>query len=134
MALWRIMAYYLQGGTCPFLNWYRNQEISVQALFDATLDILRETEDWEDTKSFQPLKREHAGLGEIRFKLEERGREVRRFRPVGIWPPLMEREFILLVGCEKRPRAAYDPADAFIKALEYRRRLLDGEGDARDYQ
>jgi hypothetical protein len=142
MSLWTIKAYYLANGTCPMRNWYTAQDVEVQAQFDATLATLVATEDWEDrdTKQFKVLRADHVGLGEIRFKIEEwqrgvRGRTklVRRFRPVGIWPPVVEREFILLLGCEKS-RGVYIPDDAFTLALEYKRRLEAGEGEANEYR
>jgi hypothetical protein len=131
MRSWTINAYHLAGGFCPIQEWYRVQDIEVQAEFDAALAILRAELDWTDTKLFKVLKRNHAGLGEIRFKLD--GPPERRFRPVGIWPPIADYEFILLVGCEKL-RGLYIPDDALTQALEYRRRFLEeGEGEIREY-
>jgi len=112
-------------------DWYQRQDVEVQAEFDAALGILKAESDWLDTKSFKVLVRDHSGLGEIRFKLD--GPPERRFRPVGIWPPIVDYEFILLVGCEK-VRGLYIPEDAFRQSLEYRRRLLDdAEGDIHEY-
>lgn len=130
------MAYYLEGGTCPIRNWYVLQGVPVQAAFDSAMGILAATEDWTDTKTFEVLKRQHAGLGEIRFGVEElrRGeKQWRRFRPVGIWPPRVEREFILLLGCEKESHGVYIPPNAFDLALDYRQRFLDGRGRIDDY-
>ncbi len=131
MAAWQIKAYYLRGGTCPIRDWYRAQDVAVQAGFDATLDILKATVDWTDSKAFKVLKRGQAGLGEIRFRLGEP--ELRRFRPVGMWPPINNREFILLVGCEKKSNGVLIPDDAFELALEYKRRWERGEGEVHDY-
>jgi len=131
MPLWRIKAYYLQGGTCPIRDWYRRQDIPVQAEFDAALTTLRATEDWTDTKVFGVMKKDQVGLGEIRFKLEKPIE--RRFRPVGIWPPIVEWEFILLVGCEKKRDGILIPLMAFTLALDYKRRLENAEGEVRDY-
>jgi hypothetical protein len=131
MSVWQIKAYHLQGGTCPIRNWYRNQDVRVQAEFDATLAILEATVDWSDTKAFKALKRNHVGLGEIRFMLERP--EVRRFRPVGIWPPIVEQEFILLLGCEKGQHGVLIPPNAFTVALDYKRRWEQGEGEVHDY-
>lgn len=132
MALWKFKAYHLAGGHCPIREWYRQQDCEVQAEFDAALTILRATDDWMDTQLFEVLRREHEGLGEIRFKLEKP--TVRRFRPVGIWPPLTDREFILLIGCEKGRYGRLIPSRAFDTALEYRRRFMEkGEGTAHDY-
>ena len=130
MSLWTIKDYYLDGGTCPIRDWYIVQEPDVQAAFDATLATLAATEDWEDTKQFKALKKNHAGLGEIRFKLE---RPLRRFRPVGIWPPTTEHEFTLLVGCRKA-RGVYDPPDAFTLALRYKLDLEAGIGDTDEHR
>jgi hypothetical protein len=131
MSVWQIKAYHLQGGACPIQNWYRNQDVRVQAEFDATLATLKATVDWTDTNAFKALKRDHTGLGEIRFRLEKP--EERRFRPVGIWPPIVEWEFILLVGCEKEHNGLLAPPNAFTLALEYKRRWQQGEGEVHDY-
>jgi hypothetical protein len=130
MALWRIMAYHLAGGSCPIQDWYAAQDIEVQAAFDAAFTTLNATADWSDTWQFKELTKAHAGLGEIRFKLD--GPPIRRFRPVGIWPPIIPNEFILLLGCEKN-RSVYIPHDAFTLALEYKRRWEQGEGEIHDY-
>lgn len=132
MSAWQIKAFYLPGGTCPIRDWYRAQDVPVQAAFDATLTILKAIVDWTDTKAFKVLRRNHAGLGEIRFKLERPG-QVRRFRPVGIWPPIDNGEFVLLLGCEKEQRGVLIPPDAFTLALDYRRRWERGEGEVHDY-
>jgi hypothetical protein len=130
MALWRIMAYHLAGDFCPIQRWYAIQDVEVQAAFDAALTTLSATADWSDTSQFKELTGTHAGLGEIRFKLE--GPPIRRFRPVGIWPPIIEGEFILLLGSEKN-RNVYIPRDAFTLTLEYKRRWERGEGEIHDY-
>ncbi len=131
MSAWQIRAYYLQGGMCPIRDWYRVQDFPVQAVFDATLAVLKAETDWTDTKAFKVLKRNHAGLGEIRFQLE--GPELRRFRPVGIWPPIIEGEFIVLLGCEKLRNGVLIPNEAFTLALDYKRRWENGEGAIHDY-
>ncbi len=130
MPRWTIKAYQLASGVCPIKDWYRGQDAEVQAAFDATLTTLAATSDWLDTWQFKVLTRRHIGLGEIRFKLE--GPPIRRFRPVGVWPPLVQREFIMLLGCEKRGNI-YIPDDAFAVALDYRRRLEANEGEVHDY-
>jgi len=130
MGLWRVMAYHPEPGSCPIQDWYAVQEEPVQAAFDASLATLIATVDWTDAWQFKALTKSHVGLGEIRFKLE--GPPVRRFRPVGIWPPVREREFILLLGCEKN-RHVYIPADAFVVALRYKQQLEAGTGEIHDY-
>ena len=128
--MWRILAYHLPDGSCPIRDWYESQDFEVQALFDVALTTLRATHDWEDTWQFKALTRNHVGLGEIRFKRE--GPPVQRFRPVGIWPPIVDKEFILLLGCAKN-RNIYVPRNAFELALDYKQKLEAGIGDARDY-
>ncbi len=131
MSMWQIKAYWLKGGTCPIRDWYRQQDVPVQAEFDAALDTLRATVDWANTESFRVLKRDHVGLGEMRFSLNKPIK--RRFRPVGIWPPVTEGEFILLIGCEKARNGLLIPNGAFTLALEYKHRFENGEGRIDDY-
>jgi len=132
MPLWRIKAYYLAGGTCPIRDWYRPQDAEVKAEFDVTLLTLMATSDWRDTNAFGEMKREHVGLGEMRFQIGKKP-DLRRFRPVGIWPPTVAGEFILLTGCEKARNGILIPDDAFTMALEYKRRWENGEGEVHDY-
>ncbi|MGO9562316.1 MAG: hypothetical protein ACLPPV_06680, partial [Candidatus Korobacteraceae bacterium] len=119
MALWRLLAYYPDGVTCAFRDWYAVQDEDIQAEFDATMDILLDYRDWEDDHyEFKALVRQHVGLGEIRFKTtDQETRRERKFRPLGIWPPLERRVFVLLVGCEKPRRGIYIPPDPFATAL-----------------
>jgi hypothetical protein len=131
MALWRILAYHLpENDSCPMQDWYAVQDEEVQAAFDAAMTTLKARVDWTDTWQFKVLTKKHGGLGEVRFKLN--GPPIRRFRPVGIWPPLVEREFVLLLGCEKQ-RQVYIPDDAFTLALEYKRQLEQGRGRIDEY-
>jgi hypothetical protein len=132
MSAWKIKAYWLKGGTCPVRDWYRAQAVAVQAEFDATLTTLRAITDWMDTDTFAVLKRDHVGLGEIRFRLGSKP-DIRRFRPVGIWPPVVEGEFILLLGCEKLRNGVLIPDAAFTTALDYKRQWERGEGETHEY-
>ena len=123
MDLWRIFDYITSDGDNLLQLWYEAQDPEVQAQFDATLFILKGTEDWEsdDVEEFKPLINKHQGLGEVRFYVEAfapgaKRPHRRRFRPVGIWPTLQRREFVLLLGCEKSGRT-YKPHDAFGSAL-----------------
>lgn len=132
MSAWQIKAFYLPGGTCPIRDWYRVQDVPVQAEFDATLATLRATVDWTDTKkAFKVMKKVHVGLGEIRFYLEKP--KMRRFRPVGIWPPINDREFILLVGCEKDSNGVLIPNNAFTLALTHKHLWEQGQGEVHEY-
>ncbi len=106
------------------------QDLSVQAEFDATVATLAATVDWRKTKSFAPLKRKHAGLGEVRFSVRTKrhGKEtVRRFRLAGIWRE-QEAEFIFLIGSEKA-HGIYTPSNAFDLAVAYKAKLENGEGE-----
>jgi hypothetical protein len=132
MALWRFLDYRTDDEISKNLIqlWYGEQDLDVQAEFDATVVILTATEDWRKAKAFGVLRRQHAGLGELRFAVRKKrhGKEViRRFRPVGIWRE-EARGFVFLVGCEKA-RGVYTPANAFDLALAYKAKLERGEGD-----
>jgi hypothetical protein len=135
MALWRFLDYVTEDGRNLIQEWYAEQDAAVQAQFDATLFMLGAFDDWEDPSllEFRPLSRKHIGLGEVRFHLSTttagaKRPHRRRFRPVGIWPVLAEREFILLLGCEKT-RMTYKPHGAFDVAAALRAALVDqGKG------
>ena len=118
-------------------DWYQAQDPEVQAQFDTTLLILGATDDWgnEDVEEFKPLTERHQGLGEVRFYINAlapgaKRPHRRRFRPVGIWPSI-NREFILILGCEKQGKTSI-PHGAFDKALEHKADLQQGKGRLRE--
>lgn len=85
---------------------------------------------------FKALTDRHKGLGEVRFHIQvlapgAKRPHRRRFRPVGIWPPATERQFVFLLGCEKR-RGVYVPHAAFDTALRHKALLERGEGSVRE--
>ena len=135
MDLWKCFDYVTDGGVNLMQNWYLAQDSAVRAKFDATLAQLKGFRNWEDKKVrewFKPLTEKHVGLGEVRFSIEvlKSGHKrpfKRRFRPVGIWPPVRELEFIFLLGCEKC-RMTYIPHDAFDKALGMKKKFDTGKG------
>jgi hypothetical protein len=133
MGLWRFLDYRTDDEVPRNLiqDWYGQQDLDVQAEFDATVTTLAATEDWRKAKAFKLLGREHSGLAEIRFtvRTKRRGKETkRRFRPVGIWREEAW-EFVFLVGCEKLMNGVLVPANAFDLALTHRTKLECGEGD-----
>lgn len=133
MTPWAFRDYFLETGGCPIREWYAGQDPAVQVAFDATVDILKATDDWTDpkVKEFKQLSGPHAGLSEILFDVEARtlgARKAskRRFRPVGVLRQY-EREFIFLMGCEKSGRI-YMPTGAFDTALKLKAALDKGLG------
>jgi hypothetical protein len=111
-------------------RWYELQDQVVRAHFDATLLTLRGTRNWETSKQFKELKREHAGLSEIIIDIEvrENKRQFKRhIRPVGIWYPISY-VFVILLGCEKSGRI-YSPQHAFDTAIRLRTQFVEnGKG------
>ena len=133
MKPWTFMDYRTDGGHNLIQQWYNRQDVAVQAAFDQTLLTLRAVDDWTDpdVREFKELTGRHRGLAEIRFDIpaihpETRKPFKRRFRPAGIWRP-EKRDFILLLGCEKRGRT-YIPHDAFGLALSYKAQFEEGKG------
>jgi hypothetical protein len=138
MALWRFFDYITEDGHNLIERWYELQDPEVRATFDATLLILAATADWEaeDVEEFKPLANEHRGLGEVRFHVNAlapgaKRPHRRRFRPVGVWPVAVNREFIRVLGCEKSGRT-FMPHNAFGKALGYKALLEEGRGTTRE--
>ena len=106
MPVWTFLDYVTEDGRNLVQEWYAVQDARVRAEFDQTLEWLRGISDWEDedVEQFKPLKQKHVGLGEVRFHVlaTQAGSKRpfrRRFRPVGLWPPTREFQFILLLGC-----------------------------------
>ena len=138
MGLWRFLDYVTEDDHNLMQEWYVVQDPEVQAQFDATLLILGAVEDWEDedVEESKPLTCEHQGLGEVRFHVEAlapgaKRPHRRRFRPVGIWPPVVSHEFVLILGCEKSGKT-FMPHDAFGLALCHKTLLEQGRGTTRE--
>jgi hypothetical protein len=138
MSLWRFYDYVTPENQHLMEDWYQAQDPEVQAQFDATLLILGATEDWEceDVEEFKRLTEKHSGLGEIRFYTDAvapgaKKPHRRRFRPVGIWPSLIDREFVLILGCEKSGRS-FLPHGAFDTALGHKVQFEQGKGSLRE--
>jgi hypothetical protein len=135
--LWRYFDYLTVDGENLMEQWYNAQAPAVQAAFDTRLLLLRGLNNWEECSDWRnpPFKRltgAHAGLGEIRFHIEEphpvsRRRHRVRFRPVGMWPVETAHEFVLILGC-KKVRKTYTPHDAFACALRHLADLKSGKG------
>jgi hypothetical protein len=140
MAVWAFSDYITEDGVNLISDWYDAQDPEVQAQFDVALYILGATEDWEQDgveEWFKPLLRRHAGLGEVRFYIDAKAPGAkkprrRRFRPAGVWPTPIGREFILILGCEKRGMT-YMPHDAFGLALRHKALLEQGRGTTREH-
>ncbi|MCZ6548560.1 MAG: hypothetical protein O6837_10660 [Deltaproteobacteria bacterium] len=107
-------------------EWYLSQNEIVQAEFDTILNILAGTENWGRLKQVMALSRKHRGLHEIRFRVGDV-----RYRPVGFFS-LNYREFILLMGCEKRA-GIYSPSKAFDLALVLKCKFVAGKGSIHEH-
>ena len=115
------------------MGWYRSQSEDVQAAFRDALINLGRRADWKGNRLFKECRRTHKGLAEIRFSVGAKGRpNFRRFRLIGI-SNISNREFILLVGCEKPERANTIPKDAFDLALDLKTLLEREKGRVSDF-
>lgn len=114
------MDYYAEGKRKPNLiqNWYERQGKAVQADFDSILKILEVTKDWTGRKDVAVLTKKHEGLFEIRFAIDKI-----RYRPVGFF--YSNNDCVLVLGCKKPKLGKYVPADAFDRALNYRRMFIE---------
>mgnify|MGYP000863774547 CR=1 FL=1 len=135
LVLWRFFDFITESGENLIAAWYEAQDPDVQAQFDATLLFLRATHDWEYPRidEFKALTGRNQGLGELRFDVRvnrhgSRNPVKRRFRPVGIWPPVSPNSFILILGCEKSGRGTYVPHCAFDIAMRHKADFENREG------
>ena len=122
MALWRFLDYVDSDGNNLVRQWYLDQPPQVRAAFDATIMLLGGIADWEsdEVEEFKALSERHAGLGEVRFHVMASvlgGKRPfrQRYRPVGIWPPRQEFEFIFLLGCSINLQNIFHAASYFAK-------------------
>ena len=129
MSQWRLWDYVTEDGRNLLLEWYAEQDESVQARLDHVVLLAKAEDDWIEPEKrwFSELTKKHAGLSEFRFTVE--GRFVdRKFRPVGLFRP-HTREFIFILGCEKKLGGLiYVPDKAFDTAMKYKADLEAGHG------
>ncbi len=121
MKFWRFMDYQTVAGVNLISVWYEGQTEKVKANFDAVLNELAGTRDWNGHRNFKVLGRQHTGLCEIKFSVDKS-----KYRPVGFFSDIPW-QFILILGCEKSGRI-YVPNSAFDMALNYRLDFLNGRG------
>jgi len=121
MKTWRFWNYCSEAGNNLIERWYQDQNASVQADFDVTLNNLAGMQDWRDTHEFKMLKGKFSGLGEIRFKTGNV-----QYRPVGMFGP-GEKTFTILVVSYKKG-SVYHPPDAFDLALRNKSLIAQGRG------
>jgi hypothetical protein len=128
MRIWQFFDYSPEGGGCPITEWYEVQEAAVRAAFDATVEDLAATEEWNDSPSFGTLDRNpaHAGLSEVRFYAFQNNRKI-NYRAIGRLRG-EAREFIFFVGLAKSGRVTIPP-DALLEAARLLRQLEQGRGE-----
>jgi hypothetical protein len=118
MGIWQFFDYYPDGGGCPITDWYNAQAVDVRAKFDATVDDMGITENWDDPelRSFGVLSRkpEHAGLAQVKFYVIQHNKK-RQHRAIGRWRQ-DAKEFIFLVGFQKSGRTTI-PQNALNEAV-----------------
>jgi hypothetical protein len=133
--IWQFFDYYPDGDACPIRDWYDAQEIEVKARFDAAVDVLEITEDWEhpELRSFGILKQkpEHAGLAQVKFYVIGNNGKKTHYRAVGRWRK-EAKEFIFLTGFEKSGRSPI-PANAFDEATRLLRELEQQRGEIHEH-
>lgn len=131
---WRIWDYVTAQGRNLLQDWYGVQDEGVQAAFDNVVLLARATDDWVEPPQwwFSELTKKHVGLSEFRFTVKGRMFE-RKFRPAGIFRRT-EREFIFILGCEKKMGGlVYVPDRAFDTALKYKSDFEAGVGDRHEH-
>ena len=137
MATWRLLDYVTEENRNLTQEWYATQATEIRAEFDVTVAILEQTDDWTDPLIDQSkvLTGRHVGLSEVKFYIDEprpRAHPMRRrFRTPGLYRPV-EREFIFILGCEKRGLNTL-PAGAFDDALRYKAEFEQGRGRLNDH-
>lgn len=128
MAYWEFFDYITEGHRNPVVEWYGTLNTRVQAEFDVLVLVLSETEDWDEVKEkkrkCKELERHYPGLYELRFRVDGV-----HFRPLGILKRL-ERQFILLGGCEKHTFWTI-PNDALDAAYRLKAQFEQGKGTTR---
>ena len=134
MDTWHIRDYVTEDGHNLLMEWYEQQDESVQAGLDHAVLLARATDNWTNPEKgwFKELTEKHAGLSEFRLKVKSRLFE-RKFRPVGVFQPT-SREFTFILGCEKKMGGLiYVPAKAFDLALAHKADMEAGKGTLHEH-
>jgi hypothetical protein len=135
VTIWQFMDYVTEDGKCPIADWYQAQGQEVQVAFDQIAYALRRIRDWGRRWQIKPLKKEHAGLWQVRFKIGEKDKEI-KYRPVRIVTRDARLsavgQFVFLLGCQKQ-LGQYSPPTAFADALDLKRQFDAGKGRLNDH-
>jgi hypothetical protein len=140
MALWRFLDYVTDDEKNPVNEWCENYlTVSEQAEFDLVVDYLARIRDWDEVKKarrkYRELERELVGLTELKFTttIQNMGKNItKHFRPLGILKR-EEQEFIFLGGFQKGRSNIPIPADAYIKALRYKKEHEQNRGTTHEH-
>lgn len=135
MPLWTYEAYVSEGGSVQPHEWYQAQDDRVKAAcYDILAELIGKRPHWKGVPYYEDMKKEHAGLGEIRIPVGSKGDpDFRRVRFFGFCYP-NERRFVILVSFEKSRDAPTNPPDAEALALTLKADYEAGKGKTIKYE
>jgi hypothetical protein len=120
----RFLDYLMPSRNNAIADWYCRQSVDCRVAFDDLLDILSKKANWSEPE----FKRLQAGLGEIRWKVDDV-----QHRVIGCaWKN--PHGYLLLIGCTHKQRV-YSPPDA-IETADRRHRgiVFQGKGGVCEHE
>jgi hypothetical protein len=125
MGEWRttIRCYVSPSGNNKIADWYEGLPTQCRPDADEFLNNMRKTREWQ-MPNYRPRLRDGGGLGELRWRSENRKYRLLGFFKDGSW--------YAVVGCTHKQQV-YDPADALLTAKKYKKQIERGEVNTVEY-
>ena len=125
MDVWRtqVRCYQSRAGNNKIADWYGGLSVQQKADTDEFLKNMRKTREWKPPE-YRPRLRGDDGLGELRWRSENKQHRLMGFFMKGIW--------YAVLGCTHKQQV-YDPADALATAKKRKKEIERGEVQTVEY-
>jgi hypothetical protein len=125
MSVWRtdIRCYISPGNNNKIEDWYKALSAQGRADADVFIAVMRKTTEWR-MPDYRPHLQGTKGLGELRWKSENRAHRLLGFFMKGSW--------YAVVGCIHKGKV-YNPSDSLETAGRYKARIERGQVETVEY-
>jgi hypothetical protein len=119
MDVWRtqVRCYQSPAGNNKIADWYWGLSVQQKADTDEFLKNMRKMREWKPPE-YRPRLRDGDGLGELRWRSENKEHRLMGFFMKGIW--------YAVLGCTHKQQI-YDPTDSLATAKRRKKQIEQGE-------
>ena len=125
MDVWRtqVRCYLSPAGNNKIADWYEGLSVQQKSDTDEFLKNMRKTREWKPPE-YRPRLRDGNGLGELRWRSENKQHRLIGFFMKGIW--------YAVLGCTHKQQI-YDPTDSLGTAKRRKKEIEQGEVQTVEY-